>query len=127
MFLILHLRNKAYKIAFLCSINNIEIMEETIKKIFYTGIGAAVLSKEKMEKWAQDWSDKSKEKEEVGKKFFDDLSEESSKAAHELKDNVKTYVKELLEKSGLATQEEVESLKSRITDLENKLKGEANQ
>jgi polyhydroxyalkanoate synthesis regulator phasin len=104
-----------------------EIMEETIKKIFYTGIGAAVLSKEKMEKWAQDWSDKSKEKEEVGKKFFEEMSEESSKAALELKSNIKTYVGELLDKSGLATKHDVEELKQKIADLENKLKGDANQ
>lgn len=95
--------------------------EETFKKILYTGIGAAVLSKEKMEKWASEFGDKAKNSEETGRRFMEEFEEESKKAGSELKDNIKHYIHEALEKAGLATKAEVDELKTRIAELEAKL------
>ena len=59
-------------------------MKEILKSILYTGIGAAFLTKEKIEEIQKDLSEKGKLSQEEGKQFMEELRLKSEKAREQL-------------------------------------------
>jgi polyhydroxyalkanoate synthesis regulator phasin len=93
-------------------------MEDTLKNLFYQGMGVIAITKDKIEKAIDDLVEKGKLSREEGKKFYEEISEDTLKAGHELKEKTRDQIREWIEKSGIPSREEFESLKERIEALE---------
>lgn len=94
-------------------------MEETLKNLMYQGLGVIAITKEKMEKSIADLVEKGKMTREEGKKLYEEISAETSKAGKEFKENTKESIREWIEKSGIPSREEFEALRARVEKLEN--------
>ncbi|MCF8055089.1 MAG: phasin family protein [Desulfocapsa sp.] len=92
-------------------------MLELVKKVLLTGVGVAVLSKEKIEEVAKDFAEKGKMTEQEGKALVDDLLARSEESRVELQKQIEQRVQTVLEKMDLAKKSEVEALKLEIEEL----------
>jgi polyhydroxyalkanoate synthesis regulator phasin len=94
-------------------------MEQTFKNILYQGLGMVSIAKDKVEKAVAEMVERGKMTREEGKKFYDELTDETQKAGIEFKETLKDSVREWIEKSGTPSRDEFEALKKRIEALEN--------
>ena len=95
-------------------------MIEMLKKAMYTGVGMALLTKEKLEELGQDLVKQADLGEEQGKKFIDEMMSQSEKAREEFTTKVNSLVGESLSRMNLATRAEIDALKARIDELEKR-------
>ena len=93
-------------------------MEDTLKNLFYQGLGVVAITRDKVEKAVAEMVDKGKMTREEGKKLFDEITSETHKAGQEFKESGKETIREWIKKSGLPTREEFDALKARIEALE---------
>ena len=102
-------------------------MKETLKNILYVGIGAAFLTKEKIEDLKADLVEKGKMSQEEGRQFVDDLLRRSEKAKDQLDLWINRRVEERVGQFNLATRDEVAELRRQIEELQvalNRQRGE---
>ncbi|MEN8199047.1 MAG: phasin family protein [Thermodesulfobacteriota bacterium] len=92
-------------------------MIELVKKTLLTGVGVAVLSKEKIEELARELIEKGKMSEEEGKTFVDDLLKRSEESRETLQKQIEEKVRAVLEKMDLAQKSEIEALRHEIEEL----------
>lgn len=105
-------------------------MEDLIKKFFYTGVGIASLTAEKLQESVDELVGRGKVSEEEGKKIVDDFADK----AETRKDDFESRLKEIVEnvRKGdifpkFMTKEDLETLVSRIEALESKIDGNAEE
>ena len=96
-------------------------MLELVKKAMLTGVGVAVLSKEKIEEVAKEMAEKGKMTEKEGKAFIDDLLARSEEARVELQQQIEERVKSVLGKMDLAKMSEIEALREEVEELRKQL------
>ena len=92
-------------------------MKEILKSILYTGIGAAFLTKEKIEEIQKDLSEKGKLSQEEGKQFMEELRLKSEKAREQLDLWVNKRVEERVHHLNLVTKDEIADLQRKIDEL----------
>jgi polyhydroxyalkanoate synthesis regulator phasin len=80
---------------------------ETIQKALYTGIGMAVLTKDRVEELAKDLVDQAKLSEKEGQNLLGDLKAQAEKVQTEFEKRVEDLVKKTIDKLGLVTKEEL--------------------
>ena len=97
-------------------------MIDSIKKALLTGVGLAAMSKDRIEEWAKNFADEAKLAEGEGKKFVEDILKQADDAKKNAEEQVSKFTKTALDKMGLHTRSEYDELKSRIDELERKLK-----
>jgi polyhydroxyalkanoate synthesis regulator phasin len=95
-------------------------MIELIKKTLLTGVGFALLTKEKAEEMAKELADQAKFSEQEGREFVDSLMQQSEKARGDLQAKIEDAVHATLKKLNLATRAEVDSLKAELEALKAK-------
>lgn len=102
-------------------------MIDLIKKAMFTGIGFAVLTKEKVEDLAQEFVEQGKMTREEGEKLVDDILKKSKESQEEMSHRVEGLVHDGLARLDLVQREEMEKLleelaavKERVTKLEQK-------
>ena len=83
-----------------------------IKDILYTGIGGAVLLKERIEQELKKLEEKGKLSKEDTEKFLEELKSRGEEEEAKIKDQIKEAVKEAVEELGLATKEDIKKLKA---------------
>ncbi len=93
-------------------------MKETLKNLLYAGIGAAFLTKEKIEELKADLVEKGKMSQEEGRQFVDDLLRRSEKAKDQLDLWINRRVEERIGQFNLATRDEVAELRRQIEELQ---------
>ena len=93
-------------------------MKEMLKNVLYVGIGAAFLTKEKIEELKGDLVEKGKMSQEEGKQFVDDLLRKSEKAKDQLELWINKRVEERIKQLNLATKDEVADLQRKIEELQ---------
>jgi polyhydroxyalkanoate synthesis regulator phasin len=93
-------------------------MKEMLKNMVYAGIGAAFLTKEKIEELKGDLIDKGKISQEEGKEFVDDLLRRSEKAKDQLDLWINKRVEDRVNQLNLATKDEVGELRRKIEELQ---------
>ena len=93
-------------------------MKEVIKNVVYAGVGAAFLTKEKIEEIKGDLVDKGKLSQEEGKKFVDELVGKSEKAKEQLNLWINMRVEERIKQLNLATVEDVNELRRQVEELQ---------
>jgi polyhydroxyalkanoate synthesis regulator phasin len=104
-----------------------ESMKELLKNVVYAGLGAAFLTKEKVEELTKDLIEKGKMSQEEGKQFVEDLLRKSEKAKDQLDLWINKRVEERINQLNLATKDEVAELQRKIEELQVALNRGAGQ
>jgi polyhydroxyalkanoate synthesis regulator phasin len=93
-------------------------MIDAIKKAMLAGVGAAVITAEKVEEALSEWVEKGRlsadEAKEMAKRIADEGKVEFEKTSRE----VQQAVKELLEKAGVGQKDRIDALEKRLLALE---------
>lgn len=93
-------------------------MKEALKNVLYAGLGAAFLTKEKIEELKTDLIEKGKMSQEEGKHFVDDLLRKSEKAKDQLDLWISKRVEDRVNQLNLATKDEIAELQRKIEELQ---------
>ena len=96
-------------------------MVDLIKKAIYTGLGLAVLTKEKAEELVKELSQQAKLSEQEGKELFDSLLKQSEHARNDLQAKLDETVLAVVNRLKLATKDEVAGLRAKIDELSSKV------
>jgi polyhydroxyalkanoate synthesis regulator phasin len=96
--------------------------KDFIKNMLYMAVGYASIEKEKIEQFTKDLTEKGKLTEEEGKKMINELIQRSKEVKEDIEGKIENVSKEIYDTLHLATKEEIEALKKRISDLEAKFK-----
>ena len=96
-------------------------MEDLFKKFLYTGVGMVSHNAELLQKNIKVLIEKGKLSEEEGRKVVDDLIDDTNNKREEFEERLKGLVDGLLNRLDLPSREEINSLKSRIAELEAEL------
>jgi polyhydroxyalkanoate synthesis regulator phasin len=103
-------------------------MVDLIKKAFFTGLGLAVLTKEKAEELVKDFAEQAKLSEHEGKELVDSMMKQSDQARTEFQSKIDEAVQSVVSRLNLASKDEVASLKAKIDELSAKIgQGEPSQ
>ena len=102
-------------------------MFDIIKKVMLTGVGLAVMTKDKVEELARDLAKKGKLSEKEGKKLVDDLLKKSETAKKDLEKDIEKVVKNTMKKMNLARAEDLSNLTKQVKKLEQTLKEKDSQ
>ncbi len=95
-------------------------MFDLIKKTMLTGVGLAIMTKDKVEELAGEIAKKGKMSEKEGKKLVDDLLKKSEQARKDLDKKIEDAVRKALKKMDIATKKDIARLEQRIKSLEQK-------
>ncbi len=93
-------------------------MKDLLKNVVYAGIGAAFLTKEKIEEIRGDLVDKGKMTKDEGKDFVDELLKKSDSAKDQLELWLTRQVEDRVKQLNLATSDEVADLRRKIEELQ---------
>lgn len=96
-------------------------MVDLIKKAFYTGLGLAVLTKDKAEEMVRDIAEQAKLTESEGKELVDSLMKQSDQARQDFQTKVDEAVQAVVKRMHLATRDELESLRAKVEELSAKV------
>lgn len=94
-------------------------IKNMIQDAVYTGIGMAVETREMVEKWAKDMTQKNQMSAEEGRKFVDEIKERYDKTQEKFEARVEEAVKTVMKKTDMVTADEIKALKKEIRDLKN--------
>ena len=97
-------------------------MINLIKKIVFTGVGLASLTKDKIESLGKEIADQAKMSEKEGKELLDELMKKSEESRKELENQVEKFVKASLKKTNLVTQDDLQKLEKTVQQLSSALK-----
>lgn len=100
-------------------------MIDLIKKALFTGVGMAVLTKEKAEELVKELTQQAKLSEQEGKDLVDGLLKQSEEARIEFQAKVDEAVLSVVKRLNLASKDEVESLRTKLDELSAKYSGPA--
>ncbi len=93
------------------------MMIELLKKITWTGLGLAFLTKEKLEEAAKEIIDKGKLSEQEAKDFIEELKKKSLQAKEDLEKLIEERVNNTIKKMNLATHDDLLNLEEQIKAL----------
>ncbi len=96
-------------------------MVDLIKKAIYTGVGLAVLTKEKAEELVKELTQQAKLSEQEGKELFDSLLKQSETARNDLQTRLDEAVVAVVKRLNLVTKDEVAGLKAKVEELSAKI------
>lgn len=92
-------------------------MIELIKKTLLTGVGLAVMTKEKVQEMGEDLVSQAKLSENEGREFVDNLLKQSEAARAEFETRVGSAVKKAIEGMNLVHKDELIKLQARVDEL----------
>ena len=84
-----------------------------LKEILYTGLGGALLLKERVDAEIQKLQDRGKLSKEDADKFLEKLKTRGEEEEEKLKLHIKEALKEVIDEIGLATKKDIEALKDK--------------
>ncbi|MDY0390825.1 MAG: hypothetical protein RBQ88_07880 [Desulfobulbus oligotrophicus] len=93
-------------------------MKEVLKNFMYAGIGAAFMTKEKIEELKSELIAKGKMSQEEGRQFVDDLLRKSEKAKDQLDLWITKRVEDRVRQLNLVTKDEMAELQRKIEELQ---------
>jgi len=97
-------------------------MIELIKKTFFTGLGLAALTKEKVEEIAREIAKAAEMSSEKGQQFVDEAVKRAEQTRQEFESAIQRVVVQTLARSNLATRQDFDRLVARIEQLEQALR-----
>jgi polyhydroxyalkanoate synthesis regulator phasin len=96
-------------------------MQDLLKKAFSLGLGALLVSKDKIEEVVNELVKKGELGQEEGKNLVNELIEKGEASMNELEVKIEKVIKGVAEKLNLPTRKELNELKSEIEQLKEKL------
>ncbi|RLD14068.1 hypothetical protein DRI50_05995 [candidate division KSB1 bacterium] len=96
-------------------------MLDIIKKSIYLGLGAASLTKERVDKLVDELIEKGQVAKDDKANAVKDIMDKVEKEEKELEKRIKKTVNEAIESVGAATQNDIDELKKQLKELEEKL------
>jgi polyhydroxyalkanoate synthesis regulator phasin len=102
-------------------------MKEILKNVVYASIGAAFLTKEKIEELKGELIEKGKMSQEEGKQFVDDLLRKSENAKDQMELWINKRIEERVHQLNLATKDEIAELQRKIEELQVALNRETRE
>ncbi len=96
-------------------------MLELIEKIFLTGLGAVSISQKKADEILGELREKYKMSEEEGRALLQKAESVAKESKDRIAEAADAEVKKVLEKIGLVSRDEFESLRKRLEQLEEKV------
>ena len=93
-------------------------MKELLKNALFASIGAAFLTKEKIEEITSELVEKGKVSQEEGKQLVDDLVKKSGEARDQMDLKINQAVAEQIKKLNIATSDEVAELRRQVAELQ---------
>ncbi|CAK8712781.1 Polyhydroxyalkanoate synthesis regulator phasin [Candidatus Electrothrix laxa] len=96
-------------------------MKELLKNMIYTGVGAAFLTRDKLDEIRKDLVGRGNLTREEGKEFVEDLLKKSDNARDQLELWLNRQVEKRIKELNLATVDEVEDLRRKVEELETAL------
>lgn len=85
-----------------------------LKELIYTGIGASLLLKEKVEEELKKLEEKGKLDTKDVKSYITSLEEKGKSGDEKFKEELKKTIKEILDELGVATKDDIEKLKEEL-------------
>ncbi len=92
-------------------------MVDLIKKAIYTGVGLAVLTKERAEELVKELSQQAKLSEQEGKELFEGFVKQSESARQDFQTKLDDAVHAVVKRLNLATKDEIASLRAQVEEL----------
>jgi polyhydroxyalkanoate synthesis regulator phasin len=102
-------------------------MNDVFKKIVFTGIGLAAVSKEKIEDSIKEMIAKGSVTEQEGRKFVEEMTGYSEKARIELEKQVNGYIEKAIDRMELVRKDDLQELHEAIAALQKGLEKEEQQ
>jgi len=102
-------------------------MNDMIKKMIFTGIGLAAVSKEKIEESVKEMITKGNLTEQEGIKFVEEMSGYSEKARVELEKQVNGYVEKAIDRLGLVRKKDLEEIQTTVLAIQKRLEKDEQQ
>ncbi len=96
-------------------------MLELMKKGLYTGLGLALITKEKAEELAKELVTKGELSEKEGMSFVEGILKKSEEAKQELEKKTETMINNALKKTHIPSRKEFVSVSRRLAKLEGKI------
>ncbi len=96
-------------------------MFDLIKKTLLTGVGLAVMTRDKVEELGKDFASQAKLSEIEGKEFVDHLMQQSETARKEFETRINSAVQKAVSTLNLASKDEVARLSAKVEELTAKL------
>ncbi|MGC9450748.1 MAG: phasin family protein [Oceanipulchritudo sp.] len=96
-------------------------MLEALKKTIYAGIGATVVTTEKIESALGELVKKGKLSAEEARETAERISKESRKEFEDAQSSLKSMFEELLEKASVPRRKEIDAVNKRLDNLEKKI------
>ena len=96
-------------------------MIDVIKKTLLAGVGAAVITKEKVESALGDFVKQGKVTAEEARTMAQKIADQGKQEFEEASQSLNTRIKDLLKRTDEQTQARLAALEARVTDLEAKL------
>ena len=97
-------------------------MSETLRKLGLIGIGVLAITEEKIRQTVDELIEKGEMNREEGKSLVQELLAEKKKQMQELGDTISNSVQNSIDRSKIATAEDIAHLEDRITELEKTIK-----
>ncbi len=97
-------------------------MIELLKRTLLAGIGAAALTKEKIEGLVDELVKKGEIASKEGPKLVKELLEKSQEAKRELEEKVDEATQKALQKMKIATKADIDELKAKLEELEGRVR-----
>ncbi|MGE9290193.1 MAG: phasin family protein [Puniceicoccales bacterium] len=95
-------------------------MFDLVKKAMFAGVGAAVVTKEKVEKTLQEMVDKGKMSAEEAKDLTGKIIEAGEKETEQARNEATRLFTDMLNRAQVVTQDQIEALEKRVRDLEGR-------
>jgi len=96
-------------------------MIDLIKKTMLTGIGAAILTKEKIEELAQELVDRGKLSEQEGEKIVREMIDKTEESKKDLQNQIDQLIEAALARMQLVRASDIENLQGEINSLRKEI------
>jgi polyhydroxyalkanoate synthesis regulator phasin len=93
-------------------------MIDSMKKVMLAGVGAAVITAEKVEEALREWVEKGKLSAEEAKQMASRIADQGRTEFESSSRDLQKAMKELLEKAGVGQKDRVDALEKRLLALE---------
>ena len=96
-------------------------MIDLLKKGILTGIGIGLMTRDKVQEFAKKTAEEAKLTKEEGRKFTDELLKQSEETKQQIEEKINIHVKKVIDKLGVATQEDLGKIQERLDELQSLL------
>jgi len=98
-------------------------MESLLGRFLLSGLGALVLTQEKIEEFIEELTKKGEIAQRENKELLTEIIEKGEEKRKEIEGKIREKVKKVLSQMNVATKDDIQKLEKRIQTLEKKRKG----